>query len=142
MPARIILCHLRKMARAMSSSRSRLRPSTVMECIAGSVGVSLFLNHLRNEWAVTRLPARAKSRFAPHLIRQKFHALATNVDFMFATSRSLGLNYRDVLSIVFIWEGKLTLPLSPFMLICNNHDCKAAACAHAYALRGLMAQLI
>ena len=33
-----------------------------MECIAaGSVGgVSLFLNHLRNEWAVTRLPTRAR----------------------------------------------------------------------------------
>ena len=70
MPTGVILCHVVHHRDGMHRSESVIR-------------ASLFLNHLRNEWAVTRpalKAAAAKSRFAHHLIWQIFDAL-TDVDF-------------------------------------------------------------
>ena len=70
MPTGVILCHVVHHRDGMHRSES-------------VISASLFLNHSRNEWAVTRhalKAAAAKSRFAHHLIWQIFDAL-TDVDF-------------------------------------------------------------
>lgn len=119
MPTGVILCHVVHHRDGMHRSESVIR-------------ASLFLNHLRNEWAVTRpalKAAAAKSRFAHHLIWQIFDAL-TDVDFNLMLLFLAQDQQSTYLYWMSMWEGNLTLLLSPvLMLICNNRNCWVLACA-------------